>query len=658
MNPFTPKTATAATADLFQAAAGSTLDDSIERGRAALLARQHQDGHWCFELESDCTITAEYILMMHFMDDIDDVLQEKMARYLRATQVKDGHGGWPQYHGGDIDLSCTVKGYYALKAAGDDPEAEHMRIARKAILAHGGAAKANVFTRILLALFEQVPWRATPYVPVEIMLLPRWFPFHIDKISYWARTTLVPLTILCSLKAKAANPRKVHIRELFVTPPQEEHHYFILGGLLNRTFLVLDKMGRAIDRFIPKSVRQRAVKKAVDWFMPRLNGEDGIGAIFPPMVNSLEAMALLGYPKDHPARVTCLRSIQKLVVQRNDGSAYCQPCVSPIWDTVWSALTLMHTSDDAQTQGAIDKSIDWFVSKQELELKGDWAVRAPNLAPGGWAFQYNNAYYPDIDDTAVVAALLHIQDRRRGESGRHRINIDRAADWMIGLQSKNGGFAAFDADNTYYYLNSIPFADHGALLDPPTEDVSGRVAAALGVLGRPQDREVLRRCIDYLRATQLEDGSWWGRWGSNYIYGTWSVLGGLALAGEDPKQPYIRKAVEWLRSCQHTDGGWGETNDSYIDSALRGTNDGVSTPQSTAWAVLAQIAVGEVHSESVRRGIDFLIANQHVEGLWFHPSHNAPGFPRVYYLKYHGYTAYFPLWALSRYRQLLQSAAA
>jgi len=330
MNPFTPKTATVATADLFQNPAANGLDEAIERGRAALLAQQHADGHWCFELESDCTITAEYILMMHFMDDIDDVLQEKMARYLRATQVKDKHGGWPQYHGGGIDLSCTIKAYYALKAAGDDPEAEHMRIARKAILALGGAAKANVFTRILLALFEQVPWRATPYVPVEIMLLPRWFFFHIDKMSYWARTTLVPLTVLCSLKAKATNPRKVHIRELFVTPPEQEHHYFVHGGVLNRIFLALDKMGRAIDGFIPKSVRQRAVKKAVDWFMPRLNGEDGIGAIFPPMVNSLEAMALLGYPKDHPARETCLRSIQKLVVHRDDGSAYCQPCVSPV----------------------------------------------------------------------------------------------------------------------------------------------------------------------------------------------------------------------------------------------------------------------------------------------------------------------------------------
>jgi squalene-hopene/tetraprenyl-beta-curcumene cyclase len=656
MNSTTPLT-TPTTDDLFQPKQTNGLDQAIERGRVALLERQHKDGHWCFELESDCTITAEYILMMHYMDEIDDVLQEKMARYLRATQATQTHGGWSQYYGGAIDLSCTIKGYFALKAAGDDPDAEHMRIARDAVLSHGGAAKANVFTRILLALFQQVPWRATPYVPVEIMLFPRWAPFHIEKISYWARTTVVPLTILCSLKAKAANPRNISIRELFVTPPEEERHYFIRGGLLNRSFLALDKVGRFVDRFMPKSIRKRAVNKAETWFRERLNGEDGIGAIFPPMVNSYEAMALLGYPKDHPARQTCLRSIQKLVVHREDGSAYCQPCVSPVWDTVWSALTLMHTSDDATTQSAIAKSVDWLRSKQEMELKGDWAARAPNATPGGWAFQYNNAYYPDIDDTAVAAALLHIQDRRSGESGRHRFNTDRAADWMIALQSKNGGFAAFDADNTHYYLNAIPFADHGALLDPPTEDVSGRVAACLGVLARPQDRDSLRRCLDYLRSTQLEDGSWWGRWGSNYIYGTWSVLAGLALAGEDPQQPYIRKSIEWLRSRQHADGGWGETNDSYIDPALRGTNHNVSTPQSTAWALLAQMAVGDVHSESVKRGIAYLLADQQANGLWYHPSHNAPGFPRVYYLKYHGYTAYFPLWALSRYRQLQKSSA-
>ncbi|WP_082765978.1 squalene--hopene cyclase [Azotobacter vinelandii] len=629
------------------------LDQAIARARAALLGRQGADGHWCFELESDCTITAEYILMMHFTDEIDEDLQERMARYLRATQVQETHGGWPQYVGGAIDLSCTVKAYYALKAAGDSPEAPHMRRAREAVLALGGAAKSNVFTRILLAMFEQVPWRAVPYLPVEIMLLPRWAPIHIEKMSYWARTTLVPLTILCSLKARAANPKRVDIRELFITAPEQERHYFLRGGLLNRIFLGLDKFARTLDRWMPKSLRQRAIRKAEAWFLPRMNGEDGLGAIFPPMVNCYEAMILLGYPKDHPARKTCLRSIQKLIVHRDDGSAYCQPCVSPVWDTAWSAMALIHSGDDTATQTAIARAGDWLVQRQELDCRGDWEAQAPQAAPGGWAFQYANGYYPDIDDTALVAALLHISDRRRGQPGQHAFNIDRAVDWMLALQSRNGGFAAFDADNTHYYLNAIPFADHGALLDPPTEDVSGRVVACLGILKRDQDRDGLRRCIDYLRTTQQPDGSWWGRWGSNYIYGTWSALSGLALAGEDLRQPYLCKSVDWLRTRQHPDGGWGETNDSYIDPHLAGTNAGISTPHSTAWAVLAQLAMGEVESDSVRRGIAFLLACQQTDGLWSHPSHNAPGFPRVYYLKYHGYAAYFPLYALARYRHLL-----
>ncbi|WP_397448010.1 squalene--hopene cyclase [Pseudomonas sp. NA-150] len=634
------------------------LQSAIARARTALLARQAADGHWCFELESDCTITAEYILMMHFTDEIDEVLQEKMARYLRSTQVLDGHGGWAQYVGGAIDLSCTVKAYYALKAAGDTAEAPHMRRAREAVLALGGAARTNVFTRILLAMFEQVPWRAVPYLPVEIILFPRWAPIHIEKMSYWARTTTVPLTILCTLKAKAINPKGIDIRELFTVAPEQEHHYFRTGGLLNRVFLGVDQLGRALDRWMPGSLRRRALRKAQNWFLPRMNGEDGLGAIFPPMVNSYEAMLLLGYPKDHPARQTCLRSIQKLVVHRQDGSAYCQPCVSPIWDTGWSAMALLHSGDDSTTEDGITRACDWLVAQQELECKGDWAVHAPEATPGGWAFQYANGYYPDIDDTALVAALLHVVDRRRGRPGEHRFNIERATDWMLALQSKNGGFAAFDADNTHYYLNAIPFADHGALLDPPTEDVSGRVAACLGILARSGDHAALRRCVDYLRGSQRSDGSWWGRWGGNYIYGTWSAVSGLVLAGEDPRQAYLRTAIHWLRGRQHADGGWGESNDSYLDPALAGTNNGVSTPHSTAWAVLAQLALGELESDSVRRGIECLLACQQPDGLWSHPSHNAPGFPRVYYLKYHGYAAYFPLYALARYRHLLAQARA
>ena len=649
--------AEAAHPDTLQLSGPHRLDEAIERARKALLARQQADGHWCFEFETDCTISAEYILMMHFLDEIDVALQEKLARYIRLKQRTDTHGGWPLYHDGAIDLSCSVKAYYALKAAGDEAGAPHMHRAREAILAKGGAARSNVFTRILLAMFRQVPWRAAPYVPVEIMLFPRWAPFHLDKVSYWARSTMVPLFILCSLKASARNPHAVAVPELFVTPPERERHYFATKGFASRMFLVLDKIGRTCDPLIPAALRRKAVDRAEQWFLQRLNGEDGLGAIFPPMVNALEAMAVLGYPKDHPARITCLKALQKLVVHRDGDIAYCQPCVSPVWDTGWAAMALLRASSDEATQSAVTRAMDWLAPLQELELKGDWASQAPDLPPGGWAFQYANAYYPDLDDTAVVAALLHVAVRGTAREHAYRERIERAADWLVGMQSDNGGFAAFDRNNTHYHINQIPFADHGAMLDPPTEDVTGRVLACLGVLKRPQDRRVIERSVAYLRQAQQPDGSFWGRWGTNYIYGTWSALAGLALAGEDMAQPWIRKSVDWLLAKQHSDGGWGETNDSYFDSSLRGANGGVGTAHSTAWALLGLLAAGEQASSAVQRGIQWLLDDQQADGereagLWYHSSFNAPGFPRVFFLKYHGYTAYFPLWALTRYRQL------
>ncbi len=629
------------------------LDTAIARSRDALLDLQKEDGHWCFELEADCTIPAEYILMMHFMDEIDVDLEQRIAKFLRSHQVLDDHGGWPQYSRSAIDLSCTVKCYYALKLVGDDPDAPHMKQAREAVLALGGAAHTNVFTKIMLAQFEQIPWRGVPFVPAEIMLLPKWFVFHLDKVSYWARTVMVPLFILMSRRRQAKNPRGVDVRELFVTPPEEERHYLPAHDWLSRTFLVADRAGRFVEPYLAKLLQERAIKKAEEWFVPRLNGEDGLGAIFPAMVNAYEALAELGYAKDHPLRATCLKSIQKLLVERPDGSVYCQPCVSPVWDTGWSALALLNTSPtgktDAVARKAIDRALKWLAPLQETELKGDWAIRAPDLTPGGWAFQYRNAHYPDLDDTAMVAALLHVAGK-----GRYVERTDRAADWLAGMQSSNGAFGAFDVDNNFLYLNKIPFADHGALCDPPTEDVSGRVLLALGILGRSQDRDAIRRCIAYLKQTQQPDGSWWGRWGTNYIYGTWSVLAGLAFVGEDSGQPYIRRAISWLESRQNADGGWGETNDTYLDPTLAGSMGGESTGYSTAWALLGLMAVGEVHSAAARRGIDWLVKNQGDDAFWSHDTYTAPGFPRVFYLKYHGYTAYFPLWALARYRALTQ----
>jgi squalene-hopene/tetraprenyl-beta-curcumene cyclase len=626
------------------AVGGSATERAISIARDALLARQERAGHWLFELEADCTIPAEFILMMHFLDEIDAVLEPKLALFLRERQAD--HGGWPLYHAGSFDLSCSVKAYYALKLAGDDPQAPHMVRARTAILQYGGAARANVFTRLTLAMFGQLPWRGVPYIPVEIMLLPKWFPFHLDRVSYWSRTVMVPLFVLCSRKVRAKNPRAVDIRELFTIAPELERHYFRRGGLTNRAFLLLDRLGRMIDPLVPRQLRARALKRAEEWINARANGEDGLGAIFPAMVNALEVMVTLGYAADDPRRVRAKRALYKLLVV-GERSAYCQPCVSPVWDTALSCLALDEEGSSAG-RGAIFRALEWLRPLQLLEAPGDWRERRPDLAGGGWAFQFNNDYYPDLDDTAAVAWAMHAAPQSEQYAGM----LTRALDWLVGMQSANGGFASFDVDGTCYYLNEIPFADHGALLDPPTADVTARVVTVLARVGRAQDRAALERAIAYLRATQEADGSWFGRWGTNYIYGTWSVLAAFAAAGIGAEDASVRRAVHWLVSCQQADGGWGESNDSYLDSDLAGRGLG-STPYQTAWALLALMAVGGSEAAVLRRGVHFLLRTQQASGLWDHPSYTAPGFPRVFYLRYHGYCAYFPLWALARYRRLV-----
>jgi squalene-hopene/tetraprenyl-beta-curcumene cyclase len=621
----------------------SRLNDAIDAARDALLARQSPEGYWVFELEADCTIPAEYLLMMHFLDEVDAVLEKKLAAYLRARQAE--HGGWPLYEGGNFDMSCSVKAYYALKLAGDSPQAGHMVRARAAILEHGGAARANVFTRILLATFRQIPWRGVPYVPVEIMLLPKWFPFHLDKVSYWSRTVMVPVFILCSCRATARNPLGVHVRELFTTAPDRERHYFRRGGLTNQLFLLLDRLGRAIDPLIPRSVRARALRRAEDWLNARLNGEAGLGAIFPAMVNALEAMAALGYARDDPRRVMAARALQKLLVV-NDRTAYCQPCVSPVWDTALACLAL-EEEGSTRSLAALPAALEWLMPLQLLDHPGDWRTKRPDLPGGGWAFQFRNDAYPDLDDTAVVAWVM---DAAAGRE-RHATAINRALDWLAGMQSENGGFAAFDVDNTCYYLNEIPFADHGALLDPPTADVTARVVTILARTARAQDRGTLDRALLYLRAEQEPNGSWFGRWGTNYIYGTWSVLTAFAQVGIGCGDPAVRRGVSWLEGIQRADGSWGETNDSYLDASLAGQAP-QGTPFQTAWALLALMDAGGADTTALQRGIDYLLMTQQPDGLWSHPSFTAPGFPRVFYLRYHGYCAYFPLWALARYRRL------
>jgi squalene-hopene/tetraprenyl-beta-curcumene cyclase len=620
------------------------LDDAVRRATDSLLALQHADGHWAFELEADATISAEYILLEHYLGRIEPGIEQRIARHIRAIQGDDG--GWPLFYGGNLDVSCSVKAYFALKAAGDPVDAPHMARARTAILERGGARRCNVFTRITLALFGQLPWRAVPVMPVEIMLLPAWSPFHITKVSYWSRTVLVPLLVLMAMRPRARNPHGVGIGELFVESPEAVRDWIIgpTTSPLARGFELLDRVLRIGEPFFPANARRRAIAKAVDFVTERLNGEDGLGAIFPAMANAVMMLDCLGYSPDYPAYATAWAAVRKLLV-RDRERTYCQPCLSPVWDTALACHALMD-ADDGHLETTIRRGLDWLQSKQVLDQVGDWVMVRPGLRPGGWAFQYENPHYPDLDDTAAVALALD-----RFDSARYRDAIDRAAEWIIGMQSRNGGWGSFDADNTHYYLNHIPFADHGALLDPPTADVSARCLGLLAQLGYPPDHAAVAAVTKFLEREQESDGSWFGRWGTNYIYGTWSVLAAFNAVGIAPGLSGVRRAVEWLLARQHPDGGWGESGDSYFPGAPHGEAP-YSTASQTAWALLGLMAAGEIEHPAVARGMAYLIRTQDRDGNWDEPWFTAVGFPRVFYLRYHGYRAFFPLWALARYRRL------
>src|SRR6202451_615401 len=458
------------------------LERHISSAAKALLARQHDDGHWCFELEADATIPAEYVLLRHFRGEKPDLdLERLIAVYLR--RVQGDHGGWPLVHAGPLDMSASVKAYFALKMIGDPPDAPHMARAREAIRARGGGIHSNVFTRFMLAMFGVVTWRSVPVLPVEIMLLPMWSPFHLNKISYWARTTIVPLLVLAALKPRAKNAIGIGIDELFLQAP---HSIGMTAKAPHQSwgwftlFRGLDSVLRTIDPMFPKRLRARAIDSAVAFIEERLNGEDGLGAIYPPMANVVMMYEVLGKPADYPPRATTRRGLDRLLVI-GDHEAYCQPCVSPVWDTSLTCHALIEAGSEAALAPA-KQGLDWLVPKQVLDIKGDWAVKRPEVRPGGWAFQYNNAYYPDLDDTAVVVMAMD-RARRASHGPEYDEAIARGREWICGMQSRDGGWAAFDVNNLEYYLNNIPFSDHGALLDPPTEECTARCVSMLAQLG-------------------------------------------------------------------------------------------------------------------------------------------------------------------------------
>jgi squalene-hopene/tetraprenyl-beta-curcumene cyclase len=629
----------------------NALETSIGSATRALLDCQQADGHWVFELEADGTIPSEYVLLRHYLGEpVDAVLEAKIAKYLRRTQ--GAHGGWALVHDGAFDMSASVKAYFALKMIGESVDAPYMARAREAILSRGGGIHSNVFTRFMLAMFGVMTWNSVPVLPIEIMLLPMWSPFHINKISYWARTTMVPLMVLAALKPRARNPLGVGIDELFpedprsigmtAKAPHQSRGWFVL-------FRALDAVLRVVEPMFPRKLHQRAIDTALAFIEERLNGEDGMGAIYPPMANIVMMYDALGKDENYPPRALTRKAIDRLLVIGEE-EAYCQPCVSPVWDTALTCHAMTEAGSDAAIS-SVKKGLDWLLPKQVLDLKGDWAVKRPDVRPGGWAFQYNNAYYPDLDDTAVVVMSMDRIRRENGGSG-YDVAIARGREWIEGMQSRDGGWAAFDVNNLEYYLNNIPFSDHGALLDPPTEDVTGRCISMLAQLGETvENSKMVAAGVEYLRRTQLPDGSWYGRWGMNFIYGTWSVLCALNAVGVSHQDPMIRKAADWLLSVQNDDGGWGEDAVSYrLDYG--GLERAPTTASQTAWALLGLMAAGEVANPVVARGVEYLMATQSEKGTWDEQRYTATGFPRVFYLRYHGYPRFFPLWALARYRNL------
>ena len=618
---------------------------SMTRAAQALSNRQAHDGHWLFELEADATIPSEYLFLQYFMRTVDREREQKIAKYLRRRQHENG--SWSLYEGGPGDISATVKSYFALKLSGESADAPHMVQTRNWVRANGGAEAVNVFTRITLAVFEQLPWRTVPAMPVEIMYLPKWWFFNLSKVSYWSRCVIVPLLIIFARRPVVELSAEQGISELFLGDPSTLRHmdHFKSGKPLQNAFLLFDRLLKVVDKLTPNWVRRPALKRAENWMREHSQGKGGIGAIYPAMANAAVALRALGAPENDPDFVRTMQAIEDLIIDKEQ-ETYCQPCVSPIWDTCLS-LTALTEAGARPDHPAVQQAVDWLLD-QQIFVKGDWSDQAKNLEPGGWAFQFENDKYPDVDDTGMVLMSLIRAGVHDKENKIKRIN--QAVNWVLGMQNDDGSWGAFDIGNDHEYLNNIPFADHGALVDPGTADLTARCVELLVMLGYDQNFPPMRKAVAFLESDQEEFGAWYGRWGVNYIYGTWSVLSAVGTLGEDVAKPYIRKAVEWLKEIQGDDGGWGESCNSYDDPILRGK--GESTASQTAWALLGLMAVGEVNCPQVERGIEYLVNTQNDAGEWDEEAYTGTGFPRVFYLRYHGYSRYFPLWALASYARL------
>ncbi|WP_420810138.1 squalene--hopene cyclase [Halopolyspora algeriensis] len=615
--------------------------DALAAARDHLLSLQHAGGWWKGELQTNVTMDVEDLLLRQFLGIRTDVETVEAARWIRSQQRSDGT--WATFHGGPGDLSTTVEAYIGLKLAGDDVDAAHMADARRWILEHGGIENTRVFTRIWLALFGEWSWDDLPAMPPELILLPPWVPLNIADWGCWARQTVVPLTIVCTLRPQ--HDLGISAAELRSGRRPDTSPAPLMSW--DRLFHGLDRVLHGYERFPVRSVRRHAMRRAAEWIVSHQEADGSWGGIQPPWVYSLLALYLLGYPLDHPVMREGLAGLEGFLIREQTDTGVVrrlEACQSPVWDTVLTVQAL-RDADVPRDHPALRRATEYLCA-EEIEVRGDWAVRRPALPPSGWAFEFENDGYPDIDDTAEALLALH----RAGDpaSPDVRSAIERGRRWLRGMQSHDGGWAAFDADNTRQLVTKLPFCDFGEVIDPPSADVTAHAVEALCVLGNGHDTAV-RRGVQWLLAHQESDGSWFGRWGANHLYGTGAAVPALVQAGLPRDHLALARAARWLEEHQNADGGWGEDLRSYVDSDWIGR--GVSTPSQTAWALLALLALERHETTAVRRGIGYLEAHQRQDGGWDEPQFTGTGFPGDFYINYHLYRQIFPLAALGRYRR-------
>ncbi len=611
-------------------------------------AQQRPDGHWVGELEGDTILESEYVLLMAFLGREGEAVCVKACRYLRDLQLPGG--GWAIYPGGPPEISASVKAYFALKLVGVVPTEPDMVRAREAVLALGGAQACNSFTRFYFALLGQIPYADCPYVPPELVLVPSWLNFSLAAMSSWTRTIIVPLMIMSAFKPVRNLAPERGISELFRDDlPRHPGRWTRNPLTWSNFFNGVDRLMKWIDGWAPRSWRQRGIRAAHKWMFDHFENSDGLGAIFPPMIYTVVALTCLDYERESAPMRWALRQLDDLLIEE-DGKVRIQPCVSPTWDTAIATIALADAQVPADDPSLV-RAGRWLLG-MEVSTPGDWSIRRPGVEPSGWHFEYRNEFYPDIDDTAMVVMALWKTSLSKTEA---LPAIKRAANWLLAMQNKDGGWAAFDVDIDNEVLTKVPFADHNAMLDPSCADITARILEMLGLLGYRADHPQVARGLDYLWKTQEPEGCWYGRWGVNYVYGTWQVLQGLKALDVSMDRPALIRAADWLESVQQADGGWGETCASYDDRSLMG--QGETTASQTAWAVLGLIAAGRTDGTAVRRGIDYLVRNQRSDGGWDEVPFTGTGFPKVFYLKYHLYRVYFPLMALARYQSALSGAS-